>query len=102
LERVRFVHLTPAGLLRQLTWRGVLALALGATLIVTLAVVAGVVFLVLLPIILVAGVVARLLAGRRQAERPAPTRRPEVLEGSYEVVEVEERGPARPGDRWRR
>jgi membrane protein implicated in regulation of membrane protease activity len=102
MRRVQYVDLTPGGLFRALSWRGLLALVVAATLAVTLLVVAGFVFLLILPVALVAGLVARWMMGRpqrSQQRRPAD----EVLEGRYEILdvkdEVEVRGSAHRGPR---
>lgn len=69
-------------------WRAWLALAVGATLVVALMLVFGLLFLVLLPVFLVLGVVARWWL-RRELRRAGPpdAARPPLIEGSYDVVE---------------
>ena len=69
------------------TWRTYLLALVGGTIAITLAVTAAGLFLVLLPVVLVAGVVDRMLLGWQQ--KPGqPICRGAVFEGRYEVVEV--------------
>lgn len=83
-----FVSASPGQLLRMLSWRGILGLAIGATLLVALFLLMGVVFLVAFPIILLVFGVARFMAGWRGRAAPAPgARRPDVIEGDYVVIE---------------
>jgi hypothetical protein len=79
------------GLLRALGWRGIAAVAAAAALVVAALVAAAGLFLILLPLFLLAGIVARLVWGRPRPSRRTP---PTVIEGSYEVVE--------DGGGWRR
>jgi uncharacterized membrane protein len=69
-------------------WRAWLALAVGATVIVALMLVFSLLFVVLLPVFLVLGLVARWWLGRelRRAGAPAADR-PPLIEGTYDVVE---------------
>jgi hypothetical protein len=70
-----------------LGWRGLLTLAVGAALLVATLVAAASVFIVLLPVFLIAGLVARFVYGWRRHRRPAPTPSdPGIIEGRYEVV----------------
>ncbi len=85
-------------------WRGVVLLAVALAVFVALAIVATGLFLVLFPIFVIAGLVARFLAGRGQ-RRPL-RRAPDVLEGRYEVLDVDPaqepgQGPG-PGRGWGR
>lgn len=81
-----------AGVLRALGWRGLLALAATAALVVAAVVAAASLFLVLLPIFALAALAARLIWGRRKP--PAGPLVPDVIEGSYEVVDER---PPQPG-----
>ena len=88
---VRTVRLQP--------WKVWLLAGVGGALALTLAVVMAGLFLILVPVVLVAGFAARLLL-RGAAVPPAPARpsgRPEVIEGRYEVIEERE-----PASRWGR
>lgn len=67
-ERIVIATGSPWGLLRLLGWRGIAALAAGAALVLTLALLAGAIFLIVFPVALGAGLVARWLAGRRREE----------------------------------
>jgi hypothetical protein len=84
--------------IRPLGWRGMLALALGVTAAVALVLTFGLIFLLLLPVVLVAGLVARWWLGRelRKGARGRDGRK--VIEAEYEVVEVEE--IEAPGRGW--
>jgi hypothetical protein len=79
---------------RLLGWRGIAVMAVALALVVALAIAATGLFLVLLPIFLVAGLVGRFLSGRAQRRQPG-RRAPDVLEGHYEVLEVEQPAPGR-------
>ncbi len=86
------------GLWQMLGWRGIAIVAVALALVVALAIAATGLFLVLLPIFLVAGLLGRFLAAREARPRPSH-RPPEVLEGRFEVLDVE---PPPPGRGWGR
>ncbi len=67
-ERIAIATGSPFGLLRLLGWRGIVAVAAGAALAVTLVLLAGAIFLIVFPVALGAGLIARWLAGRRPRE----------------------------------
>lgn len=77
-------------------WKVWALAAIGGALAVTVMITMAGLLLILVPVLLVAGFVARLLlgGGTRPAAgpRPAPGR-PEVIEGRYEVVEVNRAHP---------
>ncbi|MFO1074306.1 MAG: hypothetical protein U1E17_16810 [Geminicoccaceae bacterium] len=76
-----------------------LAIVGGAVLVTAMVALAGL-MLVLVPVVLLAGLAARLLLGSGRgpmAARRAP-QRPDVIEGRYEVVEV---GPTSRANPWR-
>lgn len=77
--------------LRLLGWKGILVLAVAGALAVALMLAATGLFLILLPVFLVAGLVARFFAGRNtNRSRPqAERRRENVIDTHYEVVDVE-------------
>jgi hypothetical protein len=78
-------------LVRLQPWKVWLLAALGGALALALTVAVAGLFLVLVPLFLVGGLVARLLlgAGRPKAPPPPPTaREPGVIEGRYEVVDL--------------
>ncbi|CAH1666316.1 hypothetical protein [Chelatococcus asaccharovorans] len=69
-------------------WQVWLAVAVAATLILTLAVVAASAFLIIFPIVLVAGFLYRLavrfgLVGRGRATRKAE---PDIIDGEYMII----------------
>ncbi|CAH1659444.1 conserved hypothetical protein [Hyphomicrobiales bacterium] len=69
-------------------WQVWLAVAVAATLVLTLAVVAASAFLIIFPIVLIAGLVYRLaarfgLVGRR---RPAKNAAPDIIDGEYVII----------------
>lgn len=66
-ERIVWASGSPWALLRLLGWRGIVALAAAAALVLTLAILAGAIFLIVFPVALAGGLVARWLAGRRRA-----------------------------------
>lgn len=66
-ERITVVAGSPWRLLGLLGWRGLLALAAGVALALSVAVVVGAVFLLVLPVALAAGLLARWL-GRRSSD----------------------------------
>jgi hypothetical protein len=77
-------------LIRLQPWKVWALAAVGGALALAVTVAMAGLFLILLPILLVAGFAARLLLGSGKA-RPAPRQqpgRPDVIEGHYEVVEV--------------
>jgi hypothetical protein len=77
-------------------WKVWALAAIGGALAVTVLITMAGLLLILVPVLLVGGFVARLLLGgtTRPATgpRPAPGR-PEVIEGRYEVVEVNRSHP---------
>ena len=80
---VRTVRLQP--------WKLWLLAGVGGALAVTLAIAVAGLFLILVPLFLVGGLVAKLLlgSGNGSVARPAPrTERPGVIEGRYEVLDV--------------
>lgn len=76
-------------LFRLLSWRGVLVLGVAAALSIAIFIAAASVFLLVLPVVLVAGVVARLLAGSPAKRTPQRQGRPDLIEGQFEIVEPE-------------
>lgn len=84
-ERITVVGGTPWALLRLLGWRGMLALAAGVSLAVALALVMGAVFLLVFPVALAAGVLARWLGGRGRDPLDAVDLRVERVERTIEV-----------------
>ncbi len=86
---VRLVRLQP--------WKVWLLAAVGVGLAVTLAIVVAGVFLILVPVLLIGGLIAKLVLGgaRPPVARPRASGRPEVIEGHYEVVATD-RHRARP------
>lgn len=101
-ERITIASGSPWGLLRLLGWRELLALAAALALAVVFAVLAGVLFLLIFPVALAAGLVMRWLAGRKAS--PLGGRgevRVETFERTIEVrpEEVEVLPPRRPSPR---
>jgi hypothetical protein len=95
-QTFRFERLDSRSLFRQLGWRGIAALAVGTALLVATFLAAAGLFLILLPIFLVAGLVARFFLGRkRQAPQHYRPESPSVIEGRYEVVSEPEPTPGR-------
>lgn len=90
-SRPIFITASPGQLLRMLSWRGILGLAVAATMLVALFFLAGFVFLIAFPVMLIGFGIARLMAGWRGRGTPQPVRRPEVIEGQFEVVEYDRR-----------
>ena len=84
---VRVVRLQP--------WKIWLLVAVGAGLAVTLTLLVAGMFLILVPLFLIGGLVAKLVLGtsRVPAAKP-PAGRPDVIEGHYEVLNVD-RHPSR-------
>jgi hypothetical protein len=81
---LRMVRLQP--------WQLWLLMAIGAGVALALTVAVAGLFLILVPVVLVGGFVAKLVLG--SAVKPAtntPRERPRVIEGQYQVVEVERR-----------
>ena len=79
---MRMVRLQP--------WKLWLLTAIGAGVALALTVAVAGLFLILVPVVLIGGFVAKLVLG--SALRPAANagrRGPEVIEGQYQVVEVE-------------
>ncbi|MCL6606735.1 MAG: hypothetical protein K6T74_01460 [Geminicoccaceae bacterium] len=64
-ERITIASGSPWSLLRLLGWREIVALAAALALAVVLTVLAGVLFLLIFPVALGAGLVMRWLAGRK-------------------------------------
>lgn len=97
-ERIVLRAGSPSALLRLLGWRGVAALAAAGALVVTLAILAGAIFLIVFPIALVAGLVARWLAGRRARDEEVEEIRIErwTREVEVEPDRVEILPPRRP------
>ena len=86
---VRMVRLQP--------WKVWLLAGVGGALALALAVAVAGLFLILVPLFLVGGLVARFLLRGSAAPMPRqPSSRPDVIEGRYEVVELRE------GDEHRR
>jgi uncharacterized membrane protein len=83
--------------IRPLGWREVLALAVAVTVVLALVLVFGLLFLLLLPVVLVAGLIARWWLGR---ELRKESRRAEqgTIEAEYEEIEIERIEP--PGRGW--
>lgn len=81
---VRLVRLQP--------WKVWLLVAVGAGLAVVLTLLVAGMFLILVPLFLIGGLVAKLVLGgnRVPAAKPRPGR-PEVIEGHYEVLDVDRR-----------
>ncbi|MEK0083629.1 hypothetical protein [Benzoatithermus flavus] len=78
---VRMVRLQP--------WKVWALAAVGAVFVLTVLIAMASLLVILVPVALVGGLVAKLLLGtstRRPA--PAPRGRPDVIEGRYEVIEV--------------
>ncbi|MFO1036093.1 MAG: hypothetical protein U1E45_04540 [Geminicoccaceae bacterium] len=72
-------------------WKIWLFFAAAGAVGVALLVLAASVFLVAVPVLLGAGIVAKLLAGNRAPAPAGPTGRPGVIEGRYEVIDVGDR-----------
>jgi hypothetical protein len=98
-ERITIASGSPWSLLRLLGWREIAALAAALTLAVVFAVLAGVLFLLVFPVALAAGLVMRWLAGRKA---PPVGRRGELHVETWEreieirPEEVEILPPRRP------
>ncbi|MFO1067425.1 MAG: hypothetical protein U1E14_02770 [Geminicoccaceae bacterium] len=72
------------------SWRTWAGLALGGAAVAALLLVFGLVFLLLVPVFAVAGLVGRWWLGRKLREATeAQRRRSGVIEGQYEVIEVD-------------
>jgi membrane protein implicated in regulation of membrane protease activity len=85
------------GALRPGGWRAWAALAVAATAAVALLLTFGLIFIILLPVFLVLGLIGRWWLGRELRKAAQAGRsRPEIIEGSYEIVEP----PAQPGRGW--
>jgi hypothetical protein len=84
--------------IRPLGWREMLALAAAVTLVLALVLVFGLLFLLLLPVVLVAGLIARWWLGRELRKEAQGRARKGTIEAEYEVVEVERIEP--PGRGW--
>ncbi|MGD9510262.1 MAG: hypothetical protein AB7I59_01585 [Geminicoccaceae bacterium] len=77
-------------------WKVWALAATGAALAITLAIAMAGLLLILVPVLLIAGLVGRLILGRSaRPVRPGPARDASVIEGQYEVIEG-------PSGRWRR
>ncbi|SNB52169.1 hypothetical protein SAMN07250955_101198 [Arboricoccus pini] len=90
-------------LFQLLSWRGVLMLALAAALAIAIFVAAASVFLLVLPVLLIVGLVARLFLGGKQKRPRARPASPELIEGQFEVIDSSAKpaagtgwGPRRP------
>ncbi len=91
-ERLRIGGLE-ARVVRLQPWKVWLLVAIGAGLAVTLTVVVAGMFLILVPLFVIGGLVAKLLLSRGRPAAPTRTQgRPEVIEGQYEVLEAGRRG----------
>jgi hypothetical protein len=79
---VRMVRLQP--------WKVWALAAVGAVFLLTVAVAMASLLVILVPVALVGGLVAKLLLGTTGSRRPAssPRGQPGLIEGHYEVVEV--------------
>lgn len=88
-ERLRIGGLD-ARVVRLQPWKIWLLVAVGAGLAVTLTVVVAGMFLILVPLFVLGGLVAKLVLG---GIRPTPPKerqgRAEVIEGRYEVLDVD-------------
>jgi len=82
------------------SWRGILVLAVATALLTAALLVAAGLFLLLLPLFIVAGLVGRFFFGRRR-RTPERSDRPAVIEGEYEVVR-NSLDPGPPGRGWGR
>ncbi len=86
----RFPRGFDARIVRLQPWKvWALAAVGGAVALAVMVAVAGV-MLVVVPVLLLAGLVAKLVLGfgARRPARPAASGRPEMIEGRYEVLEV--------------
>jgi hypothetical protein len=78
---VRMIRLQP--------WKVWLLVAMGGTLALALTVAVAGAMLILVPLFLLAGFVAKLLLGGGRSRPQAPRAgRPDLIEGRYEVLEV--------------
>jgi hypothetical protein len=85
---VRAIRLQP--------WKVWALAAVGAALAITLAIAMAGLLLILVPVLLIAGFVGRLILGRSaKPVQPRPEQKASVIEGQYEVIE----GPSK---RWQR
>jgi hypothetical protein len=85
-------------MVRLQPWKVWALAAVGGALALAVMVAMAGLFLILVPVLLVGGLVARLLLGSPRARPPAPrdpAARPDVIEGRYEVVDVRRHGPHR-------
>jgi hypothetical protein len=77
-------------LVRLAPWKIWALAAVGGALALALTIAVAGLFLILVPVFLIAGFVAKLLLGGNRSRPQAPREgRPEVIEGHYEVVEVQ-------------
>ena len=78
-------------MVRLQPWKLWLLAAVGGTVVLALAVTVAGLFLILFPIVLLAGLITRLLLRGSKGRRPQPkpNGQPGVIEGHYEVIEVE-------------
>jgi hypothetical protein len=87
-------------------WQTALLLALAVAVVLAMAVVATTLVLVITPIVLVALVANRLLAGRSaRRDAASPAGRFQVIEGEYEIISSEpaaDRPPPESGEDRRR
>jgi membrane protein implicated in regulation of membrane protease activity len=97
-ERITVVGGSPRALLGLLGWRGILALAAGLALTISLALVVGALFLLILPVVLAGGFLARWLGGRGGRPLGGADLRVERVERTVEVgpERIEILPPRRP------
>lgn len=81
------------GMVRLQPWKIWALAAVGGAVALAATVVLAGLALILVPVLLLAGLAAKLLIGPTRARRPAPTAatRAGVIEGRYEVVDVRAR-----------
>lgn len=90
-ERLRIGGLD-ARVVRLQPWKVWLLVAVGAGLAVTLTVIVAGMFLILVPLFVLGGLLAKLLLGGGRPSAPSRAHgRPEVIEGQYEVLEASRR-----------
>lgn len=94
-ERLRIGGLD-ARVVRLQPWKVWLLVAIGAGLAVTLTVVVAGMFLILVPLFVLGGLVAKLVLGGSRPSAPKQHHgRPEVIEGHYEVLDADRQGTSR-------
>jgi hypothetical protein len=85
-----------ARVVRLQPWKVWLLAGVGGALALALAVAVAGLFLILVPLFLLGGVVARFLLRGSSAPMPrGPSGRPDVIEGRYEVVDLHDEAPPR-------